>query len=539
MTKVSVIVPIYNVEQYLKECLQSLVDQTLKDIQIICVNDGSTDGSADIVRKFMKKDDRIVLIEQENKGLSEARNAGLDYEGLEGEYIYFLDSDDYLDLDALQILYDKAVELQLDILGFKADPFTRDEGLEEIFDRYSKYYDVKGEYDQILTGPEMMALMFSNNEYRMSVALSLVRRAHIEDNKLRFIPGIVHEDNAYTFENYLKAQRVGFIPLKPYKRRIRPGSIMSSKKKYNNSKGYFVCFLRMSHLLDERDDLPQDIVARLTELVMRVYLNSVSDYKSLSEEDRASIAEPEDLTALKHTFLVRHEADRVLQSKEDAKRIKEDLNSKLEKTYAEKSELNALLQKTYDEKSEINATLQRTYAEKSELGALLQKTYDEKAEINATLQRTYAEKSELGALLQKTYDEKAEINATLQRTYAEKSELNALLQQTYAEKSEINAKLQLTYKEKAERGIIIKEQKKTIKTQEDKIKKQKDRIIDLKQKCEEQTKRGDDLAKDKADLTDRLKKSNKELSDIKGSKTYKFAKALSKPFRFIKKKMKR
>ena len=101
---VSVIVPVYNVERYVQQCLESLVNQTLKEIEIIIVNDGSTDGSAEICNKYAKMDSRIVYITKENGGLSEARNVGLKYAS--ADYIGFVDSDDYVDLDFFKVLYD-------------------------------------------------------------------------------------------------------------------------------------------------------------------------------------------------------------------------------------------------------------------------------------------------------------------------------------------------------------------------------------------------------------------------------------------------
>ena len=95
MPKISVIVPIFNVEKYLKECLESIINQTFKDIEIICINDGSTDNSLDILNQYAEKDNRIKVITQSNQGLSAARNTGIKYAN--GEYISFIDSDDYID----------------------------------------------------------------------------------------------------------------------------------------------------------------------------------------------------------------------------------------------------------------------------------------------------------------------------------------------------------------------------------------------------------------------------------------------------------
>lgn len=113
MIKVSIIVPVYNVEKYLEKCLDSLINQTLKDIEIICVNDGSTDNSQKILEKYSKKDNRITIINQDNAGLSVARNSGIDI--AKGEYIGFVDSDDWVDLNFYEKLYNSAIENDADI----------------------------------------------------------------------------------------------------------------------------------------------------------------------------------------------------------------------------------------------------------------------------------------------------------------------------------------------------------------------------------------------------------------------------------------
>ena len=115
MPKVSVIVPVYNVGKYLTKCLESLVNQTLEDIEIIVVNDGSTDQSDEIIKKYkMQYPDKIVALEKENGGLSDARNFGLDFAN--GEYIAFLDSDDYVDKTLYEKMYKTAVEEKSDMV---------------------------------------------------------------------------------------------------------------------------------------------------------------------------------------------------------------------------------------------------------------------------------------------------------------------------------------------------------------------------------------------------------------------------------------
>ena len=113
MTKVSVIIPVYNVENYLRGCLNSVVNQTLKDIEIICINDGSTDKSREILQEFADKDSRIKIIDQENKGQAAARNVGI--KEAKGEFIGFVDSDDWLAADFYEKLYDSAIKFNADI----------------------------------------------------------------------------------------------------------------------------------------------------------------------------------------------------------------------------------------------------------------------------------------------------------------------------------------------------------------------------------------------------------------------------------------
>ncbi|MBO5549978.1 MAG: glycosyltransferase family 2 protein, partial [Prevotella sp.] len=125
MVKVSIILPIYNVAPYLEEALDSILHQTLKEIEIIAVNDGSTDNSQEIIEKYQQKDERIIAFQQENQGQSVARNLALQHAS--GEYIYMMDSDDVLSSsDALQTCYDYAKKNEAEIVFFDREQFTED-----------------------------------------------------------------------------------------------------------------------------------------------------------------------------------------------------------------------------------------------------------------------------------------------------------------------------------------------------------------------------------------------------------------------------
>src|SRR5690554_2682260 len=116
MSKVSIIIPVYNKAPYLDSCISSVINQTYKNLEIIIIDDGSTDNSLEICENYRKKDERIQLISQENQGVSVARNKGI--QKASGEWIYFLDADDYLELDAFEILVKKSHYLDVDLIHF-------------------------------------------------------------------------------------------------------------------------------------------------------------------------------------------------------------------------------------------------------------------------------------------------------------------------------------------------------------------------------------------------------------------------------------
>ena len=218
MIKVSVIIPVYNVERYLEECLDSVVNQTLEDIEIICINDGSTDNSLDILDTYAKKDSRIKIINQENRGLSASRNNGLKIST--GKYICFLDSDDYLELNALMEAYAISERYSLDMCLFKLinfDDITKKQCSEEYFDMgYLKELVGDNVFDHHVVGEVL---------YRISVTAhsKLFNRDLIFD--MKFPEGLIFEDDAFFTEAIFKSERVFFLDKYLYNRRLRADSI--------------------------------------------------------------------------------------------------------------------------------------------------------------------------------------------------------------------------------------------------------------------------------------------------------------------------
>ena len=128
--KVSVLVPVYNVEEFLPECLDSLVGQTLKDIEIICINDGSRDGSLDIIKEYAKKDSRIVVIDKKNSGYGDSMNKGL--AKASGEYVGIVESDDFIDRDAFEIMYELAKKYDVEIVKGNYYEYYGDSGQDKV-----------------------------------------------------------------------------------------------------------------------------------------------------------------------------------------------------------------------------------------------------------------------------------------------------------------------------------------------------------------------------------------------------------------------
>lgn len=244
--KVSIIIPVYNTENYLRECLDSVVQQTLEEIEIICVNDGSPDNSREILMAYAESDGRIKVIEQNNAGLSAARNAGL--AAAKGAFIYFLDSDDRIDPHALEILYGEASLKNLDILYFNGSTFYDDKKLERQHQKFKNRYERNIELQDVTTGKQLYERMQSARTYNPNVVIQFFSKAFLLRNELSFFEGILHEDTLFSLTCILKAERVSCIQDVLYKRRMRSDSIMTQPIGAENLRGYFISLLEMLKL---------------------------------------------------------------------------------------------------------------------------------------------------------------------------------------------------------------------------------------------------------------------------------------------------
>ena len=219
--KVSVIVPVYNVEQYLSDCLESICRQTLKGIEIIVVNDGSTYKSLSIIKSFQQKYSNIKLINKKNGGLSSARNAGIDM--AVGEYLFFVDSDDFIDLDTLEKMYVKAKETHCPliicgILQYWSD--NKKKLYKKCISDKESIYDADLLYKLQLSG--RMGCQCCNKLYKREIWIS---------HSLRFREGDYYEDIEMAFK-VVQAYQQAYIMNSPYyKYRMRQNSIVVSTNK--------------------------------------------------------------------------------------------------------------------------------------------------------------------------------------------------------------------------------------------------------------------------------------------------------------------
>lgn len=218
--KFSIIVPIYNVETYLSECLESLINQTYSNIEVIAVNDGSTDSSPLILEKYAKTDSRIVVINQANKGLSEARNAGLSI--ATGNYVLFVDSDDYISTSLCQSAYQFIkVNGEIDLIQYVRKRFTLNYTCDDpiIIDVNRNVYE----------GKEWLEKSIIGGTFYGSSCNKIYKRSLIEKHNLRFYPNILYEDTMFVVQMSCFAKSVGLLPTEFYFYRFdRNGSIINT-----------------------------------------------------------------------------------------------------------------------------------------------------------------------------------------------------------------------------------------------------------------------------------------------------------------------
>lgn len=222
--RVSVIVPIYNVEGYLSQCLDSILAQSLDDIEVVCVNDGSTDSSLEIINGYAKRDKRIIAVSQENGGYGKAMNTGVDFAS--GEYISIVEPDDFIDRDMLKTLYEAAQHYGAQVV--KSDFYEFSQNQKRA--RYRAVPTSSIYYNKPLCARDDKEIFnFKMNTWTGLYRLDFLKEYKIRHNETR---GASYQDNGFWFQTVMHARRIVFVNRAFYRyRQDNPSSSINSKGK--------------------------------------------------------------------------------------------------------------------------------------------------------------------------------------------------------------------------------------------------------------------------------------------------------------------
>ena len=291
MSKVSVIIPVYNVEQYLPECLNSVLNQTLNDLEVICIDDCSPDRCGEILDEYAAEDSRVHVIHlQENHRQGYGRNRG--FEQATGRYVYFLDSDDMIEPEALEELANLADFEELDAIFFDSKNIFESEELKKI---YSPPHPRTGLYrDEVYKGTDLLDDFIRQDEWTCYPQRIFWRREFLLDEGIIYPEGSEHEDEFFAFAGILAAKRARYIRKQYFILRTRPDSVMTSIRAPKNFHGYVMNYFYMNRFVAERglDTLgTRKCIASMLHMVQTLY-KALKDSHDLAEpfvriEDKA------------------------------------------------------------------------------------------------------------------------------------------------------------------------------------------------------------------------------------------------------------
>ncbi|MFC4409988.1 glycosyltransferase [Chungangia koreensis] len=277
---ISIIVPVYNVEKYLKECIDSLLNQDLKGkYEIVCVNDGSTDNSLEILKSYENINDKIVLVDQNNKGLGGARNSGLKH--AKGKYVMFIDSDDYFKHNyVLSLLHNEIVKDDLDFVIADFEYDYEDKSKNFCIERTEKIKN------KIMTGQEMYDIGVKTKSIMSIVWNKLYKKEFLVKTNLNFIEGIIYEDMEFTPRAYYLATRVKYIDEVIIMYRQREGSIMSDLN-INKLDNYLVVAESLNHFNQDYNSkvlLNSELYLYVTVIRKLKYLNDKTEVRNIKKK---------------------------------------------------------------------------------------------------------------------------------------------------------------------------------------------------------------------------------------------------------------
>lgn len=231
MTKLSIIIPVYNVYKYISQCLDSILNQNFSDFEIICVNDGSTDESLSVLQEYKNRDERIIIIDKKNEGSGIARNCGINI--ARGEYLFFVDGDDWLEANSLEKMVSKAAELQTDILIFGGLSYYESKGKSGGYsaDKLPKKY-----FNKVFSAKNIKKEIF---KFPSTAWTKLYKKDFLTKNNIKFQDLKAGQDQLPFFHSMITADRIAILPENLYcYRKNRCGAVTAAKKKKNFSPIY-------------------------------------------------------------------------------------------------------------------------------------------------------------------------------------------------------------------------------------------------------------------------------------------------------------
>ena len=279
MKLISVVVPVYNIEKYVGKCIESILCQTYTNIEVIIVNDGSTDNSLSVCHMYQKKDKRIKIINKDNGGLSEARNYGL--HTAKGEYICFIDGDDYIHSKMLENMLNACDEYDVDI-SICAREYCFDDNEIDVFQNKKDYNSI------VMSGKEAFRHFLLEDIDGFVVAWNkLYKKKLFTNNSIEYPVGKIHEDCFTTYKLFLASSKVAYVDYVGYCYRQRNNSIMHSK----NSIREVSIVEAYEEILKFTREYVQEYVkeAEYRYVIANLYLASVADNKKIISECKRNV----------------------------------------------------------------------------------------------------------------------------------------------------------------------------------------------------------------------------------------------------------
>ena len=272
MSKVSVIIPVYNVEVYLRDCMDSVLNQTLTDLEVICIDDCSPDNCGMILDEYATADPRVKVIHLErNRRQGYGRNFGLDKAS--GQYIYFLDADDMIAPESFEELCELADKEMLDVVFFDSKDLFESEDLKKIY--IPPLSLRKGVYrDEVYVGKELLDEFIRQNEWTCYPQRIFWRREFLLKEQIRYPEDTEHEDEFFAFAGILAAKRARYVRKQYFTLRTRANSVMTSGYAPKNFHGYLMNFYYMNEFVSKRDlhTYGADVnIARMIERINTLY----------------------------------------------------------------------------------------------------------------------------------------------------------------------------------------------------------------------------------------------------------------------------